>query len=254
MSNNTASWTGVRDLSTASLWKGATYLKHGNQSEIDPAYTGHTFIFPTHGANFMIQAGGDHAKHMKNLMNIIRNSSTGFNGQNSKQVGFSEITDGFASRKVQHPVTVTKECDQINIKLHEFNGLVVKNALEDWLDGMLDEKVQRSHYWGKAGTLRYSIQNHSMGVLVVQTDPSWLIIQEAAWYYNMVPKEVNFDFFSFTKGTIELVEDYDLAFTCNEERSDAVRLIAESYMNTYILSQLDQSFDRHKFDIGVPKP
>lgn len=250
----TASWVGTRDLSTASLWRGANYLKHGNQSEIDPAYSGHTFLFPTHGAAFMIAAGGSHKTHMENIMNLIRNASTAFSGQNSKVVAFDEVVDGFANRKVQHPVSVTKECDQITIKLHEFQGLVLKNALEDWIDGMLDEKVQRSHYWGQSKSLKYSIQNHSMGVLVVQTDPSWTIIQEAAWYYNMVPAEVAFDFFSYTKGQINLVEDYDLVFRCNEERSAAINAAAEAYMNAFILNELSTSFDRHNFDIGLPLP
>lgn len=244
----------VRDLSTASLWKGANYLKHGNQSEIDPAYSGHTFLFPTHGASFMIAAGGTHKTHMANIMNLIRNASTAFSGQNSKMVNFGEVVDGFANRKVQHPVSVTKECDQITIKLHEFQGLVLKSALEDWIDGILDEKVQRSHYWGQSTNLKYSIQNHSMGVLVVQTDPTWTIIQEAAWYYNMVPSEVQFDFFNFTKGQIDIVDDYDLVFRCNEERSPAVRAAAEAYMNAFILNELSTSFDRYKFDISMPAP
>ena len=245
----------ARNLADSRLWAGVPQLALANIAQYDPAYQGHTFMFVTNTPLFLDatrnSVGG---LHMGNLTALIERASTGFSGAGNKTVSFAEQTDGYANRKMQHPTAVIKEIDEITLKMHEFKGLVLKNAIEYWIDGIYDEKSQHASYYGQVEAMEFSIANHTMGVLVVQVDPSWYQIQDAAWYHNMIPVEVPFEHFNWTKGEVNIVEDYDLRFKANEERGPFVTDSAILYMNAKILAVMDQYYDRANYDPRIPVP
>ena len=91
-----------------------------------------------------------------------------------------------------------------------------------------------------------------MGLLVVQTDPSWTEIQDAVYNCNILPTEVPFDSFNFDKGEGTIVPDYDLTFKANEIRSEAVMKAAEAYMNNRILSMVNTAvYKGSAFNPGI---
>jgi hypothetical protein len=228
-----------RNLLKSRLWKGVPQLTEEQMSAFEAAYTGHQFIFVVTVPKFMTEGyykNSNMHQQMKNLKAVIERASTGFNGQSPIQAEFDPQNDGY-ERKIDHVVKVTKAQSDISIKLHEFAGLPVKNALESWLTGIYDYRSEHGHYHGNLGIPGgWCMANHTMSILVVQTDPSWTEIQDAAYYYNMIPTEVPFDHFDWEKGEHTIIQDYTISFKCNEERSPAIMYAAEKYVNNRILS------------------
>jgi hypothetical protein len=243
------------------LWQGVPQITLDKLQTFDPAYIGHTFIFCVDMPLFMTQsdyvsdpdlkpiADTLHA-HAKNLKAAIERASTAFSGQNPMTVNFADQTDG-AGRKLSHAVSVIKEIDEISIRFHEFKGLAIKNAIEAWVTGIYDVRSQRASYHGLIGQERskeFSAAYHTMSILVVQTDPTWMYLQDAAFYYNMIPTEVPFNYFDWSKGEYTIVEDFDIRFKCNEERGPAINWAAIQYMNNRVLNLVDTAaYDYKKF-------
>ena len=240
-----------RDLLQSRLWKGVPQLSIEQLNAFEAAYTGHQFLFVCTVPAFMttgIYRDTNMHQEMKNLKAIIERASTGFSGPSPITAEFDTQNDGYG-RKLDHVVKVTKEQSDITLRLHEFAGLPVKNAIETWLTGIYDYRSEHGHYHGNLGIPGgWCLANHTMSLLVVQVDPSWTEIQDAAFYYNMIPREVPFDHFNWEKGEHQIVQDYDITFTCNEERSPAIMYAAEKYMNNRILSMAQTSvFNSRQF-------
>lgn len=235
---------GERELIHSRLWHGVPQLTIDQMNMFEAAYTGHTFLFVVDVPKFMsigLYENTNLHSQIRNLKAVIERASTGFSGPSNITADFSDMDDG-AMRKVSHVTRVTKEQSDIQLRLHEFAGLPVKNALEAWLTGIYDPKSQHGHYFGNLGIPGgWCLANHSMSLLVVQVDPSWQTIQDAAFYYNMVPQDVPFDHFEWTKGEHDIVQDYTITFRCNEERSPMIMYAAERYMNNRILSMVATS-------------
>lgn len=233
-----------RNLLGSRLWHGVPQLTTEQLSMFEAAYIGHTFIFVVNVPKFMT-TGYYKNKNMhfamQNLKAVIERASTGFSGAQNIVANAQDQEDG-NGKKISHIVNVSKEQGNISIRLHEFAGLPVKNAIELWLTGIYDYKSQRGNYHGNLGIPGgWCLQNHSMSILVVQVTPDWTSIQDAAYYFNMVPIEVPFEHFQWTKGEQTIVEDYDLEFFANEERSPAIMYAAERYMNNRVLSMVATS-------------
>lgn len=233
-----------RNLLNSRLWHGVPQLTSEQLSMFEAAYTGHTFIFIVGVPRFMTEgyyAGKDMHYQMKNLKAVMERASTGFSGAQNIMANNADQEDG-NGRKVSHIVNVTKEQGNISVRLHEFAGLPVKNAIENWLTGIYDYRSQHGNYHGNLGINGgWCLANHSMSMLVVQVTPDWTTIQDAAYYYNMVPTEVPFQHFEWTKGDQTIIEDYDIEFYANEERSPAIMYAAEKYMNNRVLSMVATS-------------
>lgn len=233
-----------RNLLNSRLWHGVPQLSEEQLSMFEAAYTGHTFIFVINVPKFMttgLYANKDMHYQMKNLKAVMERASTGFSGAQNIMANSQDQEDG-NGRKVSHIVNVTKEQGNITVRLHEFAGLPVKNAIENWLTGIYDYRSQHGNYHGNLGINGgWCLANHSMSMLVVQVTPDWTTIQDAAYYYNMVPTEVPFQHFDWTKGEQTIVDDYDIEFYANEERSPAIMYAAEKYMNNRVLSMVATS-------------
>ena len=234
-----------RNLLDSRLWHGVPQLSDDQMKMFEAAYTGHTFIFVVDVPHFMYRGlyAGDTNMHqqIKNLKAVIERASTGFSGPTNIMAESNDQNDG-DGRKISHIVSVTKEQNNISLKLHEFAGLPVKNAIESWLTGIYDVRSQHGNYHGNLGIQGgWCLANHSMSMLVVQVTPDWTTIQDAAYYYNMVPTEVPFDSFNWTKGDQAIIDDYDIEFYANEERSPAIMYAAEKYMNNRVLSMVATS-------------
>jgi len=233
-----------RNLLSSRLWHGVPQLSVEQMSMFEAAYTGHTFIFVIDVPKFMtegIYENKNMHQEMKNLKAIIERGSTGFSGAQNIIANNQDQEDG-AGRKVSHIVSVTKDQGNISLRLHEFAGLPVKNACESWLTGIYDYRSQHGNYHGNLGiTNGWCLANHTMSILVIQVTPDWTTIQDAAFYFNMVPTEVPFQHFDWTKGEQTIVDDYDLEFFANEERSPAIMYAAEKYMNNRVLSMVGTS-------------
>ena len=233
-----------RNLLNSRLWHGVPQLTTEQMAMFEAAYTGHTFIFVVDMPAFMttgIYKDTNMHSHMKNFKAVCERASMGFSGQSDIAVNFADQEDGH-SKKISHVTSVTKDQNNISLNLHEFAGLPVKNALETWVTGIYDYKSQHGNYHGNLGIPGgWCLANHSMSILVVQVTPDWQTIQDAAYYFNMVPTSVPFDHFNYTKGTTGIVEDMTIEFACNEERSPAITFAAERYMNNRVLSMVETS-------------
>lgn len=235
---------GNRLLLDSRLWHGVPQLTRDQMQMFEAAYTGHTFIFVVNVPKFMVDGlykdSNMHAE-IKNLKAVIERASTGFSGVTEIEVGADDQNDG-AGRKVSHITSVTKEQGNITLKLHEFAGLPVKNALEAWVTGIYDYRSQHGNYHGNLNIKNgWCLANHSMSILVVQVTPDWSTIQDAAYYYNMVPVSVPFDDFEWEKGESTIIADRNIEFYANEERSPAIMYAAEKYMNNRVLSMVATS-------------
>ena len=233
-----------RDLLQSRLWHGVPQLSSEQMEMFEAAYTGHQFIFVVDMPKFMtegIYRNTNLHYQARNLKAVIERASTGFSGPSNITADFGDVNDG-NGRKLSHVTAVTKEQNDITLRLHEFAGLPVKNALESWMTGTYDYKSEHGHYFGNLGIPGgWCLANHTAAILVVQVDPSWQVIQDAAYYFNMFPTEVPFDHFEWTKGEHTIVDDYSITFRCNEERSPMIMYAAERYMNNRILSMVATS-------------
>ena len=233
-----------RDLLHSRLWHGVPQLSNEQMEMFEAAYTGHQFIFVVDMPKFMTE-GIYKNKNLhfqaRNLKAVIERASTGFSGPSNITADFGDVNDG-NGRKLSHVTAITKEQNDITLRLHEFAGLPVKNALESWMTGTYDYKSEHGHYFGNLGIPGgWCLANHTASILVVQVDPSWQVIQDAAYYFNMFPTEVPFDHFEWTKGEHTIIDDYSITFRCNEERSPMIMYAAERYMNNRILSMVATS-------------
>ena len=255
MANQSENTMANRDLLNSRLWHGVPQLTDEQLSMFEAAYTGHTFIFVIKVPAFMTTgyyAGSNMHQQMRNLKAVIERASTGFSGAQNIIAGTADQEDG-NGRKVTHITNVTKDQGNISLRLHEFAGLPVKNAIEAWLTGIYDYRSQHGNYHGNLGINGgWCLANHSMSILVVQVTPDWTTIQDAAYYYNMVPTEVPFQHFEWTKGEQTIVDDYDIEFVANEERSPAVMYAAEKYMNNRVLSMVATSVYNSRQFVGLP--
>lgn len=233
-----------RDLLHSRLWHGVPQLSSEQMEMFEAAYTGHQFIFVVDMPKFMtngIYKNKNLHYQARNLKAVIERASTGFSGPSNITADFGDVNDG-NGRKLSHVTAITKEQNDITLRLHEFAGLPVKNALESWMTGTYDYKSEHGHYFGNLGIPGgWCLANHTASILVVQVDPSWQVIQDAAYYFNMFPTEVPFDHFEWTKGEHTIVDDYSITFRCNEERSPMIMYAAERYMNNRILSMVATS-------------
>ena len=240
-----------RDLFKSRLWKGVPQLTTDQLKAFEAAYTGHQFFFVIDAVRFMTQGYyKDTNLHalFKNLKSIIERASVEFSGPSNITAEFDDQTDG-NGRKMSHMTRVSKEQNNITLRLHEFAGLPVKNAIEAWLTGVYDPYSEHGNYHGNLGiTGGWCTANHTMSMLVVQVDPSWTEIQDAAYYYNMMPTEVPFDHMQWTKGEHTIIQDYDIEFNCNEFRGPSIMYAAEKFMNARILSMVSTSvFNSRQF-------
>lgn len=249
-SNGSDNEATARDLLKSRLWKGVPQLTTEQMKAFEAAHTGHQFFFVVDMPKFMTQGiykNKNMHQHAKNIKAIIERCCMGFNGPSDITADFDTVNDG-NSRKIDHVTRVYKDQSDISLTLHEFAGLPLKNGIEAWLTGIFDYRSEHAHYHGNLGIPGgWCLANHSMSLLVVQTDPTWTVIQDAAYYFNMVPESVpsNFD---YTKGDHSIVADYQLNFKCNEERSPAIMYAAEKYMNARILSLVETSvFNSRQF-------
>lgn len=229
-----------RSLINSRLWHGVPQLTEEQMRLFEAAYSGHQFFFVTKLPAFMTtgiyKPGTNVNTHAQNLKAIIERCCKGFNGASSISINDAEQTDGNNGNKITHISGVRKEQSDISLELHEFAGLPLKNALETWLTGVFDIRSQHGNYLGNLGIDGgWCLANHTMSMLVVQVDPSWTEIQEAAYYCNMVPSEVDFSFFQYTKGNSEIVEHGAVNFNCNEIRCEQVNEAAIALMNNRIL-------------------
>lgn len=228
-----------RCLLDSRLWKGVPQLTEEMMSAFEAAYSGHTFVFCIGMPKFLttgIYLDTNAHYLMKNFKAIMERASTSVSGGSDYTVEFDQVTDG-PGQKIDHVKSVYKEQNDISVRLHEFAGLPVKNALETWLTGIYDPKSQHGSYHGNLGIPGgWSLTNHSMSMLVVQVNPSWTEIQDAVYYYNMVPTMVPMAFSEWTKGEYSVIDNIDISFKCNEERSPAITYAAEKFVNNRILS------------------
>ena len=241
-----------RDLLKSRLWKGVPQLTEEQMKSFEAAYTGHTFLFVIDVPRFMTQGyykGTNMHALIRNLKGLIERASTGFSGISPITADFDTQDDG-NERKMDHMTRVYKTQGPIQIKIHEFAALPVKNAIEAWLTGVYDPYSEHGNYHGNLGIPGgWCTANHTMSMLVVQTDPSWTEIQDAAYYYNMMPTEVPFDHFEWTKGDHNIIQDYSLEFRCNEFRGPSIMYAAEKFMNARILSMVSTSvFNSRQFN------
>lgn len=249
-----------RNLLTSRLWHGVPQLTEEQMQMFEAAYTGHTFIFCVNMPRFMMEgiyANTEMHRLVKNFKAVVERASTGFSGFSPIQVNTANVEDG-NGRKISHVTSVEKDQSNISLRLHEFGGLPVKNFLEAWVTGIYDIRSQHGNYHGNLGIDHgWCLKNHSMSILVVQVTPDWTTIQDAAYYFNMVPTEIPFQHFEWTKGEATIVDDYDIDFVCNEERSPAIMLAAEKYMNNRVLSMVSTSvYNSRQFvaaDFGMEK-
>ena len=230
---------GRKNLLESRLWKGVPQLSESMIDAFEAAYTGHTFIFCVNMPRFLTTGiYYDKNAHylMKNFKSIMERASTGVDGVSDYTAEFATMTDN-PGQKLDHVINVVKEQNDINVRLHEFAGLPVKNALETWLTGIYDPKSQHGNYHGNLGIPGgWCMKNHTMSMLVVQVNPSWTEIQDAVYYYNMIPTSVPMAFANWTKGEYSIVDNVDITFKCNEERSPAITYAAEKFVNNRILS------------------
>lgn len=228
-----------RNLLASRLWKGVPQLTDEMMGAFDAAFTGHTFFFVRDVPRFMytgIYANTNMHQQIKNLKAIIERACIGFSGANQMTAdGTGTMSDG--NTQLQFITNVSKRTTSIQLTLHEFAGLPVKNAIETWLTGIVDPLSRHGSYHGNLGIPGgWCLQNHTMSLLVVHVDPSWTEIMDAAYYNNMMPTEVPNDVQTYSKQSVELIGDANVNFICNEHRSPAVMKAAEVYMNNRILS------------------
>lgn len=244
MANHSDNRLASRSLINSRLWHGVPQLTTEQMNMFEAAYTGHTFIFITEMPKFMtsgIFLNTNLHYQAKNLKAIIERASTSFDGASNIEVDAVEMNNG-NSRKISHIAGVHKDQNPVSLTLHEFAGLPVKNALEAWVTGVFDYRSEHGHYFGNLGIPGgWCLANHTMAMLVVQVDPSWQTIQDAAYYYNMFPQDVPFDNFNWRKGEHELIDNLQITFIANEERSPMIMYAAERYMNNRILSMVGTS-------------
>lgn len=246
-----------RSFLNSRLWHGVPQLTEEQMKMFEAAYSGHTFFFVTGLPKFMTTGMyADASTHVhaliKNFKTIVERCCVSYSGAQGLTLNTADQEDG-ATRKISHAINAQKEQGDIQLKLHEFAGLPVRNALEAWVNGIFDYRSQHGNYLGNLGIQGgWCLANHTMGLLVVQTDPSWTEIQDAVYYCNILPTEVPFDSFNFDKGEGTIVPDYDLTFKANEIRSEAVMKAAEAYMNNRILTMVNTAvYKGAAFDPGL---
>lgn len=263
MANHSDTGMGKRSLTNSRLWHGVPQLTVEQMNMFEAAYTGHTFIFVIDMPKFMYSGIYENTNlhyQAKNLKAIIERASTSFNGSSNITAQTADMDDG-NGRKITHITGVTKEQPTVTLTLHEFAGLPVKNALESWMTGTYDYRSEHGHYFGNLGIPGgWCLANHTMSMLVVQVDPSWQVIQDAAFYYNMFPTEVPFEHFEWEKGEHSIIDKHSIQFTANEERSPMIMYAAERFMNNRILSMVATSvYNSRQFVVsnfyvdGVPQ-
>lgn len=234
----------TRDLLNSRLWHGVPQLTEEQMGMFEAAHQGHTFIFVVGMPKFMttgIYANTLMHQQARNLKSVIERASTAFTGPADISATEGTMDDG-DEKKVSHIVSVTKAQNDISLTLHEFAGQPVKNGLETWLTGVFDYRSQHGNYFGNLNIPGgWCLANHTMSILVVQVDPSWTVVQDAAYYYNMWPTDVPFDSFTWDKGNHSIIDSLNITFKCNEERSPMITYAAERYMNNRVLSMVATS-------------
>lgn len=254
--NNDLSTTKLdgRKLSNSRLWFGVPQLSDDQIRMFEAAYTGHQFIFITMVPKFMSTGiygnGSMPYEQIMTLKHFMEKMSTSISGM--PQISAEEQTMKNGSSKLSFITNVTEEVSTINVTVHDVAGLPIKNSIELWLKGTIDPKSKHGNYLGNLGIDGgWCLANHTMSMLVVNTDPSWTVVQDAAFAYNMWPTEKDNDILNWSKGEYGIVDNVQVAFNCNLERSPRVNDIAVQYMNTRILQFAKTSvFNSREFQVS----
>lgn len=233
-----------RSLLQSRLFHGVPQVTEDMIKMFDAAYQGHTFIFVTEMPKFLttgIYKNTRAHELMKNFKSIVERASTSYDGAPNIEIETQAMTDG--NYQIANVVNVTdNQQSQVSLTLHEFAGLPVRNALYAWATGMIDPQSKHGSYLGNLNIPGgWSLQNHTMAMLVVQLDPSWTVIQDAIYWYNMIPDSVDFSSMSWQKHQFDIIDNKQITFSANHFRGPAIDAIAEVYVRNRILTLVETS-------------
>jgi len=203
-------------LQNMSLWLGVPNMSKDQLKNFDPAYTGYVHVFVVRVPEVLTKHDTVFGtSYGKNFKAIFERTSTSFSGIPELTINYVDQVHGFPDRKMPHAGAIEANFDQMTIRCLEFKKLPVFNMIQEWMylvGG--DESSKIKDYKGMASSMAggYSLENHTAGFIVCNSNPELTEIQGRAHYITAAsPISLPRELYHLNPGEINIVEGHDIA-------------------------------------------
>lgn len=211
--------------------RGTMTFNRDKLKELDPAYTGFTHIFVLRMPLFMEylkdgkildgyyeKEGQARAKYYYNcLKHLIEMGSTSYSGSPSLTMDNTEVNVGYSERNYAVPTQSRFEGTDFTIKCLETRGEPLRHSMEFYISSVFDPVGKFASMGGAINPatgkpLEPSIANYSFSIMIVQTDPSLLRIQNIDLWNNAMFFNVDRSNLDWEQGQVDIVQPRDIQF------------------------------------------
>lgn len=214
-----------------SLFMGGTNNKNEVLARYPAQQTGYNRIWMVRRPPFLVKAIPEKLNRFKHLLEY---ANTGVSGLSDVTIDTDSVTGGHRGRGYEVPIAYNDNTSIFSIKLTEFSGSPVRDVINFWISGVLDNSTNITHYHGNKGKLEYNIANEFAQFIYVLTDRTGAAIEYACLLANCFPKSINLDPYNFTPQTHDLVET-TIEFTCNKFESPQINDLAKHLLRNSLL-------------------
>lgn len=223
----------AQTLSKYSLFLGGMNSRNEVLARYPVQQTGYNRIWMVRRPPFLDKAIPDKLSRFKHLIEYANN---GVSGLSNVTIDTDSVEGGHTGRGVDVPMTYKDNTSILSIKLLEFSGSPVRDVIQYWINGVLDNNTNISHYNGNNNKLEYNPANEFAQFVYVLTDRTLCEIEYACLLSNCFPKSINLDPFNHTPATHELVQT-TIEFTCIKHENSQINELAKNLLkNSLILS------------------
>lgn len=222
-------------------------VTHDVLQNYDPLKTGFGRLFMIRKPIYVDQLIPDKMKKFKHMMEY---ANTGVNGINDAQVNFQQITGGYAGRSFDIPSTLSDDTNRLTVKTYEFSGSPIREVIQFWINGVIDQQTSLSHYYGL--DLPVNQANHTAEFIYVATNQTGKEIEYACMFANCFPTSIDNDRYNYNSGEHNIVE-MDVEFSCTKYESPQINEKAAQLLAKHQILMNSLNFHSGYTDADLPK-
>lgn len=214
-----------------SLFLGGINSRNDTLRKYPVQKTGYNRLYMVRKPAFLVKAIPEKLNKFKHLLEYANN---GVSGLADVTIDTDSVSGGHRGRGAEIPIAYNDNTSIVSVKMLEFSGSPVRDVIQFWINGVLDNMTNVTHYNGNVGKLEYNIANELAQFVYVLTDNTGANIEYACLLANCFPKSINLDPYNFTPGNHELVETV-IEFTCNKYENTQINELAKYLLKNSLL-------------------
>ena len=142
---------------------------------------------------------------LKHFKDLFHRNFRSFNGVSNMTVNFAQHQTGFANHNYDVVSGISRGNEEFTVGHKEYSGGVMRKMYQKWVTYVRDPRTGIALY-PNAFDVEYSSANHTAEILYMVVRPDAInsksdnVIEYAAYYSNVFPREIVLDQYNYTQG------------------------------------------------------